>query len=58
MVKTAVTMLGYECRGARAALTEQALQSAAGSRRDGCASRALCAGFALHCSVTGCTSQA
>ena len=40
------------CRGQRAASTKQALQSTAGSRRDGCASRALCAGFALYCSVT------
>ena len=46
------------CRGQRAAFTKQALQSAAGSRRDGCASRTLCAGFALYGSVTRCSRLA
>ena len=46
------------CRGQRAAFTKQALQSAAGSRRDGCASRAVCAGFALYGSVNTCSRLA
>ena len=46
------------CRGQRAASTKQALQSAAGSRRDGCASRALRAGFALYGSVNTCSRLA